>query len=143
MNYQGTIPQMPFNPQQNYMNRLDLLQNQQKQSIQPQNNVNWVNVNDDSEVRNTTVQPNVKVWFMNTNKPVFYLKEANEMGICTTKAFEFKEIPFKTDENISTEQFITKEQFSGLEAKIEALTAILSSKEVKDESINAKSSKSK
>lgn len=57
MNYQDVMPQMPFNPRQNYMSRLDMLQQQQKQSIQPQNNVNWVNVNDDSEVRNKTGYP--------------------------------------------------------------------------------------
>lgn len=131
---QPTQPWYMPTPQQSYWDRLNALQQQiapqpQQQVAQPQSNVSWVQVAGVDGIKNTTVQPNTTVWAMDSNDTVFYVKSADNMGVCTTKAYRFAEIPLETV-GAPTPEYASKADMDALAARINALE----SKGVKHES---------
>lgn len=129
---QPTQPWYMPTQQQTYWDRLNALQQQitpQQTPQQPQSNVSWVQVVGIEGIKNTTVQPNTTVWAMDSNDTIFYVKSADNMGVCTTKAYRFAEIPLDTV-GTPTPEYASKADIEALAARINALE----SKGVKHES---------
>lgn len=93
------------NPYQNQYSNPPMVQQMQMQSVppmysqnirpsmaQPQNstNANWVYVPDINAVREFKPENGQTVYIMNQNKPEFYVKSADAMGMCTTKVCPFE-----------------------------------------------------
>lgn len=72
------------------------------------------------------VYPNNKVLFMDKNKSVFYMKEADHNGICTLRTFEFHEVAENKNE------YITKQEFDEWRKAYESLISKYGSDEVHD-----------
>lgn len=59
--------------------------------------------------------PNQSVILMDSNKPVFYQKQADASGFCTIKAYSFQEIKDDAPED----KYLTKAEFKEWLSKIE------------------------
>lgn len=114
----GNMPNMP--------------QYQPAQYGQPKENISWVNVNGLQGARDVQVQANQTAWLMDMNSPVFYVKKADSMGVCTLKAYEFHEINPEEPET-NKQMFATKDELNALRDEIRAL------QEAKNESTGSKS----
>lgn len=101
----GNMPNMPTMPQQ---------------YGQPKENISWVNVNGLQGARDVQVQANQTAWLMDMNSPVFYVKKADNMGVCTLKAYRFEEIN-PEEPKASEQMFATKEELNSLRSEIKAL----------------------
>lgn len=68
------------------------------------------------------IGPNSKVILMDSNKPVFYLKESDDSGYSEVKTYRFEEVTSedKTDEKESEEtaEYVTSKEFSNFKKKI-------------------------
>lgn len=98
-----------FNPNlnQNYNQNFN---NQNINNVENKQNVNWIYVGSFDETKDILVQANQTAWIMNSNKPEFYVKQADNMGICTVKSYGFVEInPEQPTQN--QQNFVTKEEF--------------------------------
>lgn len=68
---------------------------------QPQVSFDWIQVNNLQEVKNYDLQQNKKAWFMDNNKPVFYVKfidPSDSLGKPTIKGYQFQEISLEEAE---------------------------------------------
>lgn len=102
------------------MGNMPQYQPQPTQYGQPKENISWVNVNGLQGARDVQVQANQTAWLMDMNAPIFYVKKADNMGVCTLKAYRFEEI--NPEEPKSNEQmFATKEELNSLRSEIKAL----------------------
>ena len=55
------------------------------------------------------VGPNSHVIIMDSNRPVFYMKDSDDTGHARTRAFEFHEIPLHQPQYYSPEAQLTKD----------------------------------
>lgn len=108
-NMMGNIPTMPTMPTQQYGTY-----NQQKE------NISWINVNGLQGARDVQIQANQTAWLMDMNAPIFYVKKADNMGVCTLKAYRFEEINPEQPTGNET-QFATKDELNALKTEIQAL----------------------
>ena len=113
----------------NYMNPY-----QQMYGGVQKDNVNWIQVNSLDEVKNIQVMAGQTAWLMDTNNPVFYVKEADNMGICRTKAYKFEEIDIEPKPQETN--YVTKDELAELKKYIQELAG-----GKKDESIDGKKGK--
>ncbi len=63
-------------------------------SVQQANSFFYVNGKEGAKAFN--IAPNAKVLLMDSDNPIFYLKEANDLGQATIREFKFEEITGKT-----------------------------------------------
>lgn len=105
----GNMPAMPNMPQY-----------QPTQYGQPKENISWVNVNGLQGARDVQVQANQTAWLMDMNSPIFYVKKADSMGVCTLRAYEFHEINPEQPKQ-SEQMFATKDELNALRDEIRAL----------------------
>lgn len=110
--YNAMMGNMPTMPTQQY--------GQPAQYGQPKENISWVNVNGLQGARDVQVQANQTAWLMDMNSPVFYVKKADNMGVCTLKAYRFEEINPEQPTSNET-QFATKDELNALKTEIQAL----------------------
>ena len=109
----------------NYYNQMmgnmpNMPQYQPTQYGQPKENISWVNVNGLQGARDVQVQANQTAWLMDMNSPIFYVKKADNMGVCTLKAYRFEEINPEQPTGNET-QFATKDELNALKTEIQAL----------------------
>ena len=62
-----------------------------------------------------TLGPNQSVILMDSNKPVFYQKQADASGFCTIKAYSFQEVK----EDQPEDKYLTKAEFKEWLSKVE------------------------
>ena len=115
----------PVNPQQ-------MMQQGNMQQQMPVNNI--LQVMGPESAMNYLVGPNSRVILMDSNRPVFYMKQSDDSSYAETKAYAFYEIPLdKVNEITSTpsvptesqtksfDNYITKEDFDKFKKEIEEL----------------------
>ncbi len=101
-----SYPGNNYQPRQygTYMPSYTPAQNNNQQSF-PQNpsmtNANWIRVPNIEAAKNVSILPNQTLFIMNTNKPEFYMKSANEMGVSTMKVYPFVEYDLENYEQKS------------------------------------------
>lgn len=81
------------------------------------NNMALAFVNGIDSARTYQIPYGGSVLLMDTEKPMFYVKSTNQTGQVSLKAYEFKEVQIKEPSS----NFVTKEQFDGLNAKLDQL----------------------
>lgn len=62
-----------------------------------------------------TLGPNQSVILMDSNKPVFYQKQADASGFCTIKAYSFQEVK----EDQPEDKYLTKAEFKEWLSKVQ------------------------
>ena len=76
--------------------------------------------------------PNSKVILMDSNRPIFYMKESDSSGYSKTRAFSFNEIPIESlmesqqpvksqEDNSHNPEYVTKSDFDDFKKMIEEL----------------------
>ena len=88
---------------------------------QPQGNMQWIRVNGMQGARDVSVPPGGEAWIMDESRPVFYYKQANQMGQSELKAFRFEEIGLDDAGNVDTSRFATKEDLQVIHQRLERL----------------------
>ena len=88
-------------------------------------NINWINVNGIQGAKDVQIQANQTAWLMDMNQPVFYVKKADNMGVCTLKAYKFEELNLEQPVIKQQDNFVTKEEFEQFKAQL------LQTKEIK------------
>lgn len=121
-------PQASYFPQQTYPNyTYQNMQNKIPQTStdnKQQNSINLVYVNGYDSAKDVILQPNQRVWIMNTNANEFYIKTSDSMGVSTLDCYEFSKIDPKARENNVLNKnvdYIKREEFDALKSKIDAL----------------------
>lgn len=113
--YGAGFPQYPYGQQFNQQSN----QMYGQQNTQPKQNISWINVNGLQGARDVQIQANQTAWLMDMNAPVFYMKQADSMGVCTLKAYRFEEID-PQQQNGATTAYVTREEFEALKNEIRA-----------------------
>lgn len=118
MNNQMSTPYYGYpNNMQSTIDRLEKLQNQQyqqqqinyQQPIQPQTNVNWVQVTNIQQAKEQIVQPNNTVWMMDSSLPRIYVKSVSPVGKIDFQPYQL--VPLDENGNLPNgQQVITNEQ---------------------------------
>ena len=78
------------------------------------------------------IGPDSKVILMDTNRPVFYIKQSDSGGYSETEAYEFHKIPLMPEQSTATstatstaqinpEEYVTKNEFNEFKQMIEEL----------------------
>lgn len=117
----GPMFQNAYNPQP-YQS---VQQNMQQQN--PQQNRTGIEVMyaTESEATSFLVEPNRKILFIITDKPMSIFKATDAMGISTTKRYKMEELnetPTETAKTeIDTKEFVKQEDFKDLSKKIEIM----------------------
>lgn len=113
---QAMMQNRPMMPQQ------PVMPTQQTMQQPMMTNVDWVKVADIEAVKEIKPANNQTLYIMNQNKPEFYVKSADMMGICTTKVCPFEPIDLSEYEQRTKEQksgtdtapnFVTHDEFTG------------------------------
>lgn len=99
-------------------------------TYQQKENINWINVNGIQGAKDVQIQANQTAWLMDMNQPVFYVKKADNMGVCTLEAYKFEKINPEQPVTLKEQNFVTKEEFEQFKAQL------LQPKEVVNESVN-------
>lgn len=60
------------------------------------------------------LSPGSNVILMDSEDDRFYIKTADNIGMCNLRIFEFKEITQSKQEKVDTTQFVTREEFNRL-----------------------------
>ena len=91
----------------------------------PAQNVNWIQVSGLDGARNQIVQPNQTAWMMDNNQPYFYVKSVDNVGSSTFRIFRFEEVADVVAEQpaVDDSNYVKREEFEELKAKIEQITA--------------------
>lgn len=105
---------MPQNP---YERRLGTMESERRQT----QNVNWIPVNGYDDVRGIMVQPGATVWAMDNNEPIFYVKTADQMGVCSIDAYRYERVQVGGAPASQNNGFITREEYQNLIARIERI----------------------
>lgn len=111
MNMQNNIASMPYynNYQPNYLERLERLSQQQtQQPIQPQTNVNWVQVTNIQQAKEQIVQPNNTVWMMDSSLPRIYVKSVSSVGKIDFQPYEL--VALDENGNLPNQQMQVSQQ---------------------------------
>jgi hypothetical protein len=104
-------------PQNPYERRLGSMEAERR----PVQNVNWIPVGGYDDVRGIMVQPGVTVWAMDNNEPIFYVKTADQMGVCTIDAYRYERIQVGGAPAPQNVGYITREEYENLIARIERM----------------------
>lgn len=127
--YQAPVPdqlaqfRQPYQPfQQPAQQVMPQIQPQQQQQMAGQSII-WVQ--NEQEAYNYLVAPNSAVALWDSNNPVVYLKQADASGKPTMKIYDLVE---RTAQRPQAAQqpapdYVTRQEFEALQARIEALTA--------------------
>lgn len=115
---QGYVDPRYMQPQNPYERRLDMMDRDRRQ---PQTNVNWIPVNGYEDVRSIMVQPGATVWAMDNNDPIFYVKTADQMGVCTIDAYRYERIQAGATPAPQSSEYITRGEYQQLLARIEKM----------------------
>ena len=115
---QGYVDPRYMQPQNPYERRLDMMDRDRRQ---PQTNVNWIPVNGYEDVRGIMVQPGATVWAMDNNDPIFYVKTADQMGVCTIDAYRYERIQVGAAPVPQNVDYITRGEYQQLLARIEKM----------------------
>ena len=127
--YQAPVPdqlaqfRQPYQPfQQPAQQVMPQIQPQQQQQMAGQSII-WVQ--NEQEAYNYLVAPNSAVALWDSNNPVVYLKQADASGKPTMKIYDLVE---RTTQRPQAAQqpapdYVTRQEFEALQARIEALTA--------------------
>lgn len=103
--------------------------NQYGQYAPKKENIEWINVNGIQGARDVQIQANQTAWLMDMNEPVFYVKKADGMGVCTLEAYRFEKI--NPEQPKPQEQmFATKDELNTLRNEIKALQEVLKNESV-------------
>lgn len=112
MNNQMSTPYYGYpNNMQSTIDRLEKLQNQQyqqqqqmnyQQPIQPQTNVNWVQVTNIQQAKEQIVQPNNTVWMMDSSLPRIYVKSVSPVGKIDFQPYQL--VPLDENGNLPNQQ---------------------------------------
>ena len=78
-------------------------------SQEPQTMNNLIQAMGPESAEEFKVGPNSHVVIMDSNRPVFYMKDSDDTGHAKTRAFEFHEIPLYPQQAQATPQQLTKE----------------------------------
>lgn len=100
-------------------------------SMQKQTNCEWIYVNGVNGVREHIVQPNQKLYFLDNNDPVFYVKAADNFGTAQIKTYRFTEVydiprsqqdRYQEDISLKDEIKEIKNRLSNVEVKLNEST---------------------
>lgn len=131
--YQPTsyLPQQTY-PNYTYPNMQNKAsQMQSTADNKQQNTINLIYVNGYEAAKDVILQPNQRVWIMNTNSNEFYIKTSDSMGVSTLDCYEFNKIDPKSRENNMISKnidYIKREEFDVLKSKIETIEKNISQK---------------
>ena len=78
-----------------------------------------ISVNSFEEAKAYPVMYNNTELLMDNNKDVFYIKSVDSMGKYTISTYRFEQI--ENERPLTSENFVTREQFDGLSSKIDFL----------------------
>ena len=78
-----------------------------------------ISVNGFEEAKAYPVMYNNTELLMDNNKDVFYIKSVDSMGKYTISTYRFEQI--ENERPLTSENFVTREQFDGLSSKIDYL----------------------
>ncbi len=79
------------------------------QQQEPQTMNNLIQAMGPESAEEFRVGPNSHVIIMDSNRPVFYMKDSDDTGHAKTRAFAFNEIPLYPPKETATVQQLTKE----------------------------------
>lgn len=104
-----------YPPYQSPLNNIPQIYQPQipQQNTQP---IQYVSNKQSAEAYN--VQPNQSVLLMNSNEPIFYIKQADASGFCTIKSFKFEEID---DTQPQVTNYVTKDEFNTFKDEFDKL----------------------
>ena len=114
----------------NYSNQNKSYQ-QYQDNKQNDNTINLVYVNGYESAKDVIIQPNQRVWIMNTNCQEFYIKTADGMGVSTLDCYEFTKFDPKMREingSKQTTDYVKRDEFDTLKSKIEAIEKSMTNK---------------
>lgn len=118
----GQVQNMPYiTPQQNVNN-----QNQMPSNSQPMSNCNFIMVKNANQVSDYIMNPGCKVYFMENNRPIMYMKTTNDFGLSEVKAYKFEEVDIEKLKNPQYDvegsaDTVSREEFSALMQEVVAL----------------------
>lgn len=102
---------------------------------QPSNGVIWVQGEEGAKAYMVAPGNTVQLW--DSENPVIYLKSADMSGVPSTRIFDLVErTTVRIPQNVPMNNFVTREEFSALEERLNALAA-------KEQPKSVKSSKTK
>lgn len=78
-----------------------------------------ISVNGYEEAKSYPVMFNTSEILMDNNRDVFYVKAVDGMGKYSIKTYEFHQI--ENEKPLSTADFVTRQQFEGLNSKLDLL----------------------
>ena len=78
-----------------------------------------ISVNSFEEAKAYPVMYNNTELLMNNNKDVFYIKSVDSMGKYTISTYRFEQI--ENEKPLTSENFVTREQFADLNSKLDYL----------------------
>lgn len=118
------------NIMQSFYNQQNTGWNQPAATALPQpaqtQNVNWIQVNGIEGAKNQIVQPGQTAWMMDNNDSYFYIKSVDSVGSSAFRIFQFSEVAETAPEpqpQIELSQYVQRDEFDELKAKLEELTA--------------------
>lgn len=82
-----------------------------------------ISVNSFDEAKNYPVLYNNSEIMLDNNRDVFYVKSVDSLGKYTMATYEFKRI--ENERPISADNFVTKEQFDGLNEQVTSVNTKL------------------
>lgn len=82
-----------------------------------------ISVNGFEEAKNYPVMFNTSEILMDNNRDVFYVKAVDSMGKYRINTYSFQQI--ENEKPLTSENFVTREQFNSLSSKIDHLIASL------------------
>lgn len=101
--------------------------NNQMQSYSiPSSNCNFIMAKNANQVFDYVLGPDSKVYFMETNRPIMYLKTTNAFGLSDVKAYKFEEVDVEKLKNPQYDiegstDVVTREEFSALMQEVLAI----------------------
>lgn len=102
---------------------------QNQYQMPKKDNLEWINVNGIQGARDVQIQANQTAWLMDMNEPIFYVKKADSMGVCTLEAYRFEKIN-PEQPKMQEQMFATKEELNALRNEIKALQGVLKNESV-------------
>lgn len=89
---------------------------------QQQANMDWIRVPNLQDIDQVTVQPGQTAWVMAQNTNVFAVRSADQMGIISTRYFQFSEFdPRGADQQKQAEWELKQSNFEQRLARLEAI----------------------
>ena len=78
-----------------------------------------ISVNSFEEARNYPIMFGTTEIMMDNNRNIFYLKSVDAMGKYTVNTYKFEQI--ENEKPLTSADFVTREQFDGLNSKLDLL----------------------